>query len=134
MKHLNHHNKSPDMLKILSPYLDAMLMLSKTTSPQKVFPSDIITMYNTECNSCCGSPKLCIHYPTGWPVKHGRVFLVPCKKWLVQCTLLHTCTLDKSLLKGTRKHGHVKLVTLYITYIHYTLYNIYISDNPTHQP
>ena len=23
---------------------------------------------------------------TGWPVNHGRVFLVPCKKWLVQCT------------------------------------------------
>ena len=23
---------------------------------------------------------------TGWPVKHGSVFLVPCKKWLVRCT------------------------------------------------
>ena len=25
---------------------------------------------------------------TGWTVKHGRMFLVPCKTWLVQCTLL----------------------------------------------
>ena len=41
---------------------------------------------------------------TGWPVKHGRVFLIPCKKLLVQCTLLNMCTLDKSLiLQGTRK-------------------------------
>ena len=27
---------------------------------------------------------------TGWPAKHVRVFLVPCKNWLVQCTLLYT--------------------------------------------
>ena len=27
---------------------------------------------------------------TGLPVKHGRVILVPFKKWLVQCTLLYT--------------------------------------------
>ena len=32
-----------------------------------------------------------------WPVNYGRVFMVPCIKWLVQCTLLCTCTLDKYL-------------------------------------
>ena len=45
---------------------------------------------------------------------HGRVFLVPCKKCLVQCTLLPTYTLDKSLISRYQKHGHVKLNTLYI--------------------
>ena len=33
---------------------------------------------------------------TGWPL-HGRVFLVPCKTWLFQCTLLYC-----HFLKGTR--------------------------------
>ena len=27
----------------------------------------------------------CLHRNTGWPVKHGRDFLVHCEKWLVQC-------------------------------------------------
>ena len=48
---------------------------------------------------------------TGWPVKHGRVFLVPFYKWLVHCTLLNMCPVDKSLLTVT--HGHVELFTLY---------------------
>ena len=30
-------------------------------------------------------------YCTGWPILHGRVFLVPCKRWLVQCTRVY-CT------------------------------------------
>ena len=34
-----------------------------------------------------------------WPVIHGRVFLEPCKKLLVQCTLLYTHTPRKSLFK-----------------------------------
>ena len=34
------------------------------------------------------------------PDKHDRVFLASCRKWLVQCTLLYTRTLDK--LQGTR--------------------------------
>ena len=33
---------------------------------------------------------------TEWPVKHGRVFLVHWKKWLVQCTRLQWHTLDKT--------------------------------------
>ena len=37
------------------------------------------------------------------PDKHGRVFLVPCKKWLIQCTLQCTRTLYKSLFTNTRK-------------------------------
>ena len=41
--------------------------------------------------------------PTTRPEKQK---LVPCKKWLDQCTLLHTCTstLDKSLFSGYHKH------------------------------
>ena len=51
---------------------------------------------------------------TGWPVKHGRVFMVPLKK-SVRCTLLYTCTLDKSHFhKVPEKHCHVLLVTLQI--------------------
>ena len=34
---------------------------------------------------------------TGWPVKHGCVFLVPCRKWLLQCTRVQKRTLAKSL-------------------------------------
>ena len=36
------------------------------------------------------------------PVKHGRVFLVPCKKWLVYT--LYTRTLDKSCFSRYQKH------------------------------
>ena len=32
-----------------------------------------------------------IYVDSGWPVKHGRVFLVLCNKWLVQCTLEQWC-------------------------------------------
>ena len=35
--------------------------------------------------------------------KHSRVFLLPCKKSLVQCTLLYTSTLDKSLIARCQK-------------------------------
>ena len=41
---------------------------------------------------------------TGWPAKHCSIFLVPCKQWHVQCTLLFTCTLDNSLLPMYEKH------------------------------
>ena len=39
---------------------------------------------------------------TGWPVIHGRVFLVLCTKWLVQCTLLYKCTLENQGTRNTR--------------------------------
>ena len=45
---------------------------------------------------------------TGLPVKYGRVFLVPCKKWLVQCMLLYICTSASHFLyRVPEKHGHV---------------------------
>ena len=34
---------------------------------------------------------------TGWPIIHGRVFLAPCKTWLVQCILLLQLRTLKSL-------------------------------------
>ena len=34
----------------------------------------------------CGHHLQFTQQGTGWPVIHGRVFLVPCKQWLVQCT------------------------------------------------
>ena len=34
-----------------------------------------------------------------------RVFLVPCRKWFVNCTLQYTCKLDKSLFTGYQKHA-----------------------------
>ena len=49
------------------------------------------------------STKIHSRPKTGRPVNHGRVFLVPSKKWLVQCTLLYMCTLDKSLLSRYQK-------------------------------
>ena len=41
---------------------------------------------------------------TGWPAKHGRIFLVLCKTLLVQCTPLYTCTMDKSHLPTSQKN------------------------------
>ena len=41
---------------------------------------------------------------TGWPVKHGRVFLVPWKKWLFQCTCEQWCKLDKSVYTRYQKN------------------------------
>ena len=40
---------------------------------------------------------------TGWQVKHSRVFLVPCKKWLYQCVHVYSSILDKYILQGIRK-------------------------------
>ena len=48
-------------------------------------------------------PKLVEETPTGRPIIHGLVFLVPCKKWLVQCTLVQKRTLDKSLYTTYQK-------------------------------
>ena len=40
---------------------------------------------------------------------------IPCKKWLIWCTLQYTCAMDKSLFpRYQKKYGHVKLVTLYV--------------------
>ena len=47
--------------------------------------------------------------PTVSPVKHGRVFLVPCKKWLVQCKILYTRTKyrkTRSCLSGQVVQGN----------------------------
>ena len=41
-------------------------------------------------------------YITGWPVKHGREFLVPCIKWL-HCTM-YMCSLENSLFTRYKKH------------------------------
>ena len=48
---------------------------------------------------------------TGWPVIHGHVFLLPYKKWLVQCTVAYTGQV--TFYKVREKHGHVYLVKLY---------------------
>ena len=48
---------------------------------------------------------------TGWPVKHGRVLLVPCIKSLAQCTPLynvHVYTGQVTFSKVQEKHDHVK--------------------------
>ena len=54
------------------------------------------------------------HFPLTWilknkypwvttrPDKHGRVFLVPWRKLLFQCTLLYTCHWTRHFLQGTR--------------------------------
>ena len=48
------------------------------------------------------------------PDKHDRVFLVPCEKWLFQCTILYMFTLKKSILPRYQKYTYVNvyLVTL----------------------
>ena len=54
------------------------------------------TGYNLSWNQLCTRKRVLYNlgiikaFPTGWPVIHGRVFLVPSKPWLVQCTLLYT--------------------------------------------
>ena len=54
---------------------------------------------------------------TGWPVIHGRLFLVPCKKWLVHCQM-YACFVESLDIKSLRYkvpeiHGDVYLVGLY---------------------
>ena len=50
-------------------------------------------------------PTYSTWFTTTWPYKHSRVFLVPCKKWLIQCTIQYTCTsLALSLLTRYQKH------------------------------
>ena len=45
---------------------------------------------------------------TGWPLKHSRVVLIHCDKWLMKCTLLYTSTLEKdTFYKVPELHGHV---------------------------
>ena len=45
-------------------------------------------------------------FSTGWPVQHGRVFLIPCKKWLVRCTRMRWRISNKSwFIQVTRKTG-----------------------------
>ena len=56
---------------------------------------------------------------TGWPVIHGRVFMVPFRTWLVQCTLLYT------LNKVPEQHDHVYLVGFYI--IKQKCVNLYLT-------
>ena len=41
------------------------------------------------------------NFNTRTPVIYGRVCLVPCKKRLVQCTLLYTCTQESHFLQNT---------------------------------
>ena len=74
----------------LNPFLDLMV----------IFTSFPIYANNTIISSSFSHTILFL--TTGWPVKHSRL-LVPCKKWLAQCTL------DKSLnFECNRKHSHVK--------------------------
>ena len=51
MKIKNHHDKNPDIFaiyiwfKMLTSFLDRWLNVSKTTSPQKPFAYDCVTLY-----------------------------------------------------------------------------------------
>ena len=65
-------------------------------------------------NNCLLS-KICRF--TGWPIKHGREFLVSRKKWLFLCMLLYTCTLDKSLILRYQKKKHLT--------VHHVAYNCF---------
>ena len=40
-------------------------------------------------------------------IKHGRVYLVPCEKLLVQCTLVQWRTLDKSLFTQYQENTYM---------------------------
>ena len=102
-----------------TPLLLSMLHIFTTVCPlEKHDYIGLMSSYVKLYFSCLNHGTSKIYNYTGWPVKHGRIYLVPCKKWLVQCTLLYTCTLDSLLL--TRYQIHQKLVTLYDT--------LYIED------
>ena len=72
-------------------------------------------MYNwSPCIICINLPNLLKstklfgtwlnRFTTVWPIIHGRVFLVPCKKWLVQCRGLQLPALGKSLFTMCQKN------------------------------
>ena len=71
----------------------------------------------------------------GWPVKHGLVFLVPCKKWLVQsmllCTRLHWTSHVLQDTRSTRPTGHpessaISLIPIYSLRCH--IKNVWGAD------
>ena len=65
MKIKNHHDKNPNifayicskMSKMMSFSLYTMLKLSKTTSPNKLFDYNCVTLYNNLENEKCSFPK-----------------------------------------------------------------------------
>ena len=60
--------------------------------------------------------RLCSLLSTGWPDIHGFVFLVPCKTWLVQCTLINISVhTSVTFFKVPEHHGHVYLVGWYLS-------------------
>ena len=59
--------------------------------------------HHVRLSGCAVSQVNTLLYTT-WPDKHGRVVLVPCKKWLVQYMLLYTCSLDESLFSSYQKN------------------------------
>ena len=84
---------------------------ARSTNLRELIKLKIVNLYYKNqylCTKITFTWHLYVFYqsslPTVWPVKQGRVFLVPCKKGLVQCTLLYKCTLDKSLFTRYQKH------------------------------
>ena len=69
-----------------------------------------LTKLTKECSSRCSSMYFNNRWYTTQPDKHGRVVLVPCKKWRF-CTILYNGQV--TFYKVPETHVHVQLVTLY---------------------
>ena len=83
------------------PVVPANVFVPMLHSSESVIMDDIL-IYDDDGIDRKEFETKCFCLYTTWPDKHGRVFLVPCKKWLVQCRLLYVRTMDKSLFTVTR--------------------------------
>ena len=73
-----------------------------------------------EINNSNRATRRIYNLHTGWPVTHARVFLVPCKTWLVNCTLLYSSVHCITFYNVPEQYGHVYMVGLYVVRCHCT--------------
>ena len=93
-------NTGSNTLHKLFCYLVLILFVKK----RKKMPEVLVVEINISGYQDRLIPWMTQKWPTGWLVKHVRVFLVPCKKRLVQFTRIQKRTQDKSLLTRNRKN------------------------------
>ena len=76
--------------KMLQKLLKTANLKKKIEPPAKIFRKKTMKNIKKKCDNRnpTNVPRhvVCVSLVTGWPVKHGCVFLVHCKMWLVQCT------------------------------------------------
>ena len=84
----NEWHKLPDVLHTLSEWVRVSEWVS----------GSIYQLFHTQ------SANKTKHAVTGRPIIHGRVVLILCKRWLVQCTCVLSRSLEKSLFTRYQKN------------------------------